>query len=231
MPASILTPLPTTFRLLSGYQVIYWDTWRTSLPSLKMADLKSKRRPSAGRPSITSIASIPSVTNYRRASLASRHSMPSIDRLEKLDLNKDNRIMTKKDKIIYTLINNYIHLLFVSTDQSMGKYCQTFSLLMANPFAQGLTLSSMAPAFVDYKEVLHTEMQWIGLFPMFQAIGIFSGSFSNEIPQTNHANPPGIPSAPLFQDPQETNPSQIHHLETGGKCPSSFELFRTILFD
>ncbi|CAG2109549.1 unnamed protein product [Medioppia subpectinata] len=41
----------------------------------------------------------------------------------------------------------------------------------------GLTLSSMAPAFVDYRALLHTEMQWIGLFPMFQAIGIFCGSF------------------------------------------------------
>ena len=36
----------------------------------------------------------------------------------------------------------------------------------------------MAPAFVDYKVILDTSMQWIGLFPMFQAIGIFSGSFS-----------------------------------------------------
>ncbi|XP_054161314.1 uncharacterized protein LOC128959395 [Oppia nitens] len=51
------------------------------------------------------------------------------------------------------MIHNYIHLVF------------------------GLTLSSMAPAFVDYREILHTEMQWIGLFPMFQAIGIFTGSF------------------------------------------------------
>ena len=42
---------------------------------------------------------------------------------------------------------------------------------------QGLTLSSMAPAFVDYRHILHTEMKWIGLFPMFQAVGIFFGSF------------------------------------------------------
>ncbi|XP_054161315.1 uncharacterized protein LOC128959396 [Oppia nitens] len=45
----------------------------------------------------------------------------------------------------------------------------------------GLTLSSMAPAFVDYRAILNTEMSMIGLFPMFQAIGIFCGSFTTVI--------------------------------------------------
>ncbi|CAG2166655.1 unnamed protein product [Oppiella nova] len=69
------------------------------------------------------------------------------------DPDNDPRNLSFKHKVIYTLIHNYIHLLF------------------------GLTLSSMAPAFVDYRAILNTDMEWIGLFPMFQAIGIFTGSF------------------------------------------------------
>ncbi|CAG2178897.1 unnamed protein product, partial [Oppiella nova] len=68
-------------------------------------------------------------------------------------MDNEKKTMSFKYKVIYTIINNYIHLLF------------------------GLTLSSMSPAFVDYRLLLHTEMEWIGLFPMFQSIGVFTGSF------------------------------------------------------
>ena len=46
---------------------------------------------------------------------------------------------------------------------------------------KGLSLSGFAPSFVDFKHMVKTTMTFIGLMPIFQAIGCVCGSLCKSI--------------------------------------------------